>query len=459
MKRLILLFLSISTIAQAQKLTLEECREMAVDNNRTLRIAVEQTLAARDQTKAYKANYLPKFSATGNYLYTNSSMTLTIPGGYLPTFVPNPTTGALDPNILMTAPDGTPVFKEYAYMPETNLKLKTGSVYTAGLLAEQPIYLGGKVRSAAKMATIGEKIASLNQKKAESDVIAATDEAFFTCIKAEELLKTAQMYNEVVAEFLRQMENATEIGMKDRNDLLKVQVRMNEARLQLRQAENGVRLARMNLCYWIGLPLTTESIELADFDDISLPVDRSLDVTERPEYGMLQEQVALKQQNMRLTRSEFLPQIAAIATYSYMHGLSFNGSRLFDDASFAGGVTMSIPLFHWGEGRRKVSAAKREINIAQTQLEDLTQKMELELTQSLNNYDEALLEVALMEESVAQAEENMTVSRNQYEVGTETLGDYLEAQTLWQKTRCDWIDARAKARLAYTNYLKATGKL
>ena len=63
----------------------------------------------------------------------------------------------------------------------------------------------------------------------------------------------------------------------------------------------------------------------------------------------------------------------------------------------------------------------------------MNEQMMLELTQAANNLDEARLESELSDRSLLQAEENMKVSKSQYEVGLETLSDYLEAQALWQQ--------------------------
>jgi outer membrane protein TolC len=443
----------------AQKLTLERCREMALQKSMNMANAVQMSLIAKDNLKAYKTNYLPKFSASGNYLYSNSGTLFTIPGGYLPTYVPNMQTGALDPNILIIKPDGTPVFKEYAYMPDVNFDIKTGSVYTAGATVEQAIYMGGKVRSAVKMAEIGEKIALLNEEKTGKEVINKAEDAFFTYIKVNELLKSAIKYREVLAEFYRQMENAFKSGMKSKNDLMKVQVKLNEAEIQVHQAENGVRLARMNLCYNIGLPINTSRLEVAeDSESFAGVTDRSLDITSRPEYEMLVKQVAFKKLGVDMARSDFMPQLAASASYNYVNGVKINGNTLMDKGSFLGGVKLSVPLFHWGEGYRKISAARREVEVARNRLSDLSEQMQLELMQAINRYDEAVLEVTLTERSVTQAEENMRMSGNQYNAGVETLGDYLEAQALWQKSMSDLTNARACRRLAYSAYLTAAGK-
>ena len=85
--------------------------------------------------------------------------------------------------------------------------------------------------------------------------------------------------------------------------------------------------------------------------------------------------------------------------------------------------------------------------------------MRLELTQALNNLDEARLEKALAETSLEQAEENRRVSLKQYEAGLETLSDHLEAQAIWQKAYETKVDAAYRLYLSHLHYLKAAGKL
>lgn len=463
MKRLLVYIICLQCIfatASAQPLTLDDCRRMALEQNRNLRNAALQYGVAQDNLQAYKTNRLPKFFLTGQYLYSGGESSFTLPGGYLPTFVPNPATGALEPNISAINPDGTPLFKEYAYMPDTKLDFNMKSIYSAGLSARQPLYMGGKIQASVRMAKIAANIADLNTQKTEAEVIVNVDEAFFNYIKVEELVRSAAKYKEVLTEFHRQMENAYQAGMKSKNDLLKVQVRLNEAELKLRQSQNRLRLTRMNLCYHIGLPMNTESISLRDnFEETDLLSVQSSGISARPEYGMLQQQIELKKQNVALTRSDFLPQVAATVSYNYTHGVEVNNSNLFSKPSFMGGISVNIPLFNWGEGRRKVSAARREVEMAANQLEDVSRQMELELMQAINDYDESVLEVALTQKSLMQAEENRTESGNRYQVGMETLADYLEAQALWQKAQFDLVEARSKQRMSYTKYLKAIGGL
>ena len=91
--------------------------------------------------------------------------------------------------------------------------------------------------------------------------------------------------------------------------------------------------------------------------------------------------------------------------------------------------------------------------------EEMSQLMLLEIARARYNIEDAFLRVRLTKKSLDQAAENLSVSKNQYEVGMETLTNYMEAQAQWQQAWSDWIDAKAELRLSETKYLKATGRL
>ena len=447
-------------IADAQQvMTLESCRAMALENNKSAVIAAYNVEIANYTQKSYRSNYLPKLSASGNYFYSNVTMHKTLPGNYLPTFVPDPAKGELVPNILTIYPDGTPIFKEYAYFPDMDISLKLSGTWMAGLRAEQPVYMGGKIASAYKMSKIGSELANLNTTLTRAEIIVKTDEAYWTCVQTCELVKLALSYRKVVTELLRIVQDAEEVGLKHRNDVLKVQVKVNEAELQLRRAENGVILSRKNLCHIMGLPLDSD-ISLPDsFDELStVTTDRLTDYVARPEYAMLEKQIELKEQQVQLVKSDFLPKVGVMANYGYLNGLKLNGDKLLDRASFFAVASVSVPLFQWGEGRNKVRAARAECAVIQLQRDDLSEQMALDLAGALDKCDESVLEVRLTARSLEQAQENMKVSGDQYTAGMESLADYLEAQTVWQRAWTEHINAKARQRFNQTYYLKATGQ-
>jgi len=449
-----------SSYAQ-QVMTLERCRSLALENNKAIAIAARNSEIAGYTQKSYRTNYLPKLSVSGNYFYSNVTMRKTLPGNYLPTFVPDPATGQLTPNILTMAPDGSPIFKEYAYFPDMDIALKLSGTWMAGMRAEQPVYMGGKITSAYKMSQIGSELASLNQALTHAELIVKTDEAYWTCVQTSELVKLAISYQKVVTELLRNVQDAQEVGLRHKNDVLKVQVKVNEAELQVRKAENALALSRKNLLRLIGIPFDSAIVLPESFDEPS-PIfrDRSSGTFDaRPEYAMLEKQIELKEQQVRLVQSDFLPKVGVMANYGYLNGLMLNGDKLLDRASFFAVASVSVPIFQWGEGRHKVRAARAEREVVQMRRDDISEQMALELANALNKCDESDLEVQLTTRALAHAQENMKMSSDQYDAGMESLADLLEAQTVWQRAWMEHVNAKARQRIHHTCYLKATGQL
>ena len=244
------------------------------------------------------------------------------------------------------------------------------------------------------------------------------------------------------------------------NDVLKAQVKHNDALLQLQQAQHGRTLAGMNLCRLIGLELNT-SLELTDtLSGTITPGILSLpdELSQRPDYNMLEKQVEMKRKEVNVTRSDFLPQVGVMAGYSYGGGLKLNGDNS-NSASFSALASVQIPIFNWGEGRNKVRVAKAEEEIARLNKERMSEMMQLEISGNRFKLSDAQTRVNLTRSALAQAEENLKVSRDQYDVGMESLTNLLEAQAQWQQAWSDWVDAKAALKVCETEYLKSLGKL
>ena len=148
-----------------------------------------------------------------------------------------------------------------------------------------------------------------------------------------------------------------------------------------------------------------------------------------------------------------------MASYGYSYGLKLMDETLLNQAGFTVMATLKVPIFAWGEGYLKIKSAKKEYEMAQGELERLSDMMELERAKNSYAVSEAALQVRLAESSLKSAETNLKVCRDQYELGMETLVNVLEAQTQWSKCSSDYIEALADYKLSCTKYLKSIGRL
>lgn len=461
---IILSLFAISSAMMAQTLTLDECRKMALEHNKSLQSARVQEEKLKSDVKSYKANYMPKLDIIGLDAYTWGATDITLPFNSMakdmltqmaPTLIQS---GMISQQQMMGL--------SQISLPEPSLELKMKNVLLASAVLTQPLYTGGKITSAYEMSKIGKEMASSNVKLTESQVIVSTTEAYLLAVKAKQLVCVAQSYKDLLDELQKNVDAAVKHGLKTRNDALKVQVKRNEVELNIQKAENAYRLACMNLCQVIGKDLNTKIVvdenclneSYKDIDALSLS---NMSITERPEYTILNNKTRLAEKKVKLVKSDYLPTVAAIGGYTYLNGVELSGKKLFTgESSFSVGVSVKIPvLSYFTEGVHKTRSARAEQQIAQLEQEELNEKMTLELTQCANNYSESLLEVQITKKSTLQAEENMKMSKQQYDVGLEPLSDYLEAQALWQAAKASEIEARYQSQLANVKYLKAKGSL
>ena len=402
----------------AQTLTLDECIDKALEYNKSLssaKLKLEQTTF---DMKSYKANFYPQFNLMAFDFYSTAKGDFTIDGGHLPIYNYVEAAGKFVPNVTMNA-DGSYTLNQYADFPSQTMEWKIKNIFSGGISMMEPIYAGGKISTAYEMSKLGVNMATENIRLTESEVIVKTHEAYYLAVK--------------------------------------VQVKQNEAELAIQKADNNYQLALMNLCHIIGLPLTSE-VGVGQPEtptQTSLPAEKGM----RPEQVILDNKTELARQNVKLTKSDYLPNVAVGATYFYANGGELAGKKLVDNGSASVGVVVKMPLDIFGGSTNKIRSAKAAYQIAQMEQQDIDEQLELEWAQCRNLYDEAQTEYRLSQVSLDQAAENMRLSKQQYEVGFETLADYLETQAQWQQCNAALVNARCQLQLTYVRLLKASGTL
>jgi outer membrane protein TolC len=311
------------------------------------------------------------------------------------------------------------------------------------------------------MANIGLEMAGENKTLQQMNTIAEADNAYWTYISVSQKVKLAQQAVDMLTELVEKARDAHEVGMSGRNDLLKAQVELNNAKLNLQKAKNGFELSRMDLCRVTGLSFSTGITAL----DTTVLVNRPAEifpaeetVNQRPEYRLMQKNIELEEQNIRMTKADFLPTAGIQAGYNHIGGIDFGGTD-FSNTSLNVLASVKIPIFHWGEGVKKINAAKIDKEIKELELEKNRKLLQLEAEQARLNLQLAWERIQMNETALEQAEENLRVTLDNYEVGMETITEMLMAQTQWQEAFSELIDSKTDYKIKETAWLKATGRL
>lgn len=460
---MVIWLLSLTGIIKAQVMTLDECVMMAMMSNKQIRATDHLVNQYKHTQKSVYANFFPNISlkATDTYstLQTNVLMDIATPfgnfiGQQLQNTFPFFVNDALRSQISQRVTQATQPLN-----PEIEYKAK--NMLTAMITLEQPIYTGGKISTANRMGLLGVKIATHAQELAREKIVVEVYEAYQLLVKAKEMAEVAHQYDSLLTEINHQVKSAVKHGMASHNDEMKVAVKKSDAELKIRQAENGIRLARMNLCQLIGKPLdsTIDPVIQQDEDQLEL-VDKNASATDRTEYHMLELTSQMAFEKVRMEKSAYMPQLGLLLNAGMIDGMQLQDSKLFRrNFNVAVGAVLKVPLFHANETKHKVAAAKEAFHQELLRQEELTDKMNLDLQQQANDVDEAQLELQLRKRNLEQCEENLHLSRSAYSVGMETLSDLLTAQVLWQEAYAQLVESRYMAKVKMMKWRKAAGRI
>ena len=429
-------------LPSASPLTLDRCVELARANNRRLQAADRQVEAQRFELRSARALLFPSLGASGTAFYGTTDGRIGIAGGMLP----------------VVGADGVPTGAS-AYFPGLDLNYDLGWLYGGGVQLEQPLYLGGKVRTGYRMAGSAYRLALENRRRSEAETVVETSRAYADVVRAQELCKVAEAAHALLGELQRSVQRAFREGMKPRSEVLKVEVKYRESERNLLRSAHARRLAAMYLNRCIGRPLTDSLAVEGSLPEAEEAGPGATGIADRPELRMLDAQYELQRRQVELTRAERRPQVALVGRYGYLGGLGLNGGTVLHGWSFLAGVRLSVPLFHFGRHTNRVRAAEARFEQFRAEREDACELLELEAARAADNLEEAQLEVRLAEAEVRSADEHLRASRRRYEAGFETLSDYLEAQALWQQAQQQRVEAQTARYVRLLEYRRAVGRI
>ena len=480
---LVLLFFGLSSGIQAQRtLNLDSCRTLALSNNKELQMSKEKVNAAHYQQKAAFTNFLPKIDMMGTYMRTEKEISLlsddqksaisNIGTAVAPMGQKLQQILSSDPSL---APLLTPLQSVMGTLPGAlnqvgqgmvdALRTDTRNMFGGMVTLTQPIFMGGKIIAYNKITKFAEQLAESQHATELQDVILNTDQAYWQVISLVNKKKLAESFLDLVKKLDSDVSKMVAEGVATKADELSVKVKVNEAEMTLTKVENGLSLSKMVLCQLCGIPLDTP-ITLADesMENITLPdtyIEGNVNtaLSNREELKSLELASKIYRQKVNVTRSEFLPSVGLTATYLVTNPSLVNGFERKMRGMWGVGMMVKIPVFHWGEGIYKVKAAKAEANIAQYKLDDVKEKVELQVTQATYKVNEATKKLAMAEKNMAKADENLRYANLGFQEGVIPTSNVLEAQTAWLSAQSGKIDAQIDVKMSEIYLNKSMGTL
>lgn len=442
----------------------------------------EKVNAAHYQQKAAFTNFLPKIDMMGTYMRTEKEISLlsddqksaisNIGTAVAPMGQKLQQILSSDPSL---APLLTPLQSVMGTLPGAlnqvgqgmvdALRTDTRNMFGGMVTLTQPIFMGGKIIAYNKITKFAEQLAESQHATELQDVILNTDQAYWQVISLVNKKKLAESFLELVKKLDSDVSKMVAEGVATKADELSVKVKVNEAEMTMTKVENGLSLSKMVLCQLCGIPLDTpitladESMENITLPDTYIQGNVNTALSNREELKSLELASKIYRQKVNVTRSEFLPSVGLTATYLVTNPSLVNGFERKMRGMWGVGMMVKIPVFHWGEGIYKVKAAKAEANIAQYKLDDVKEKVELQVKQATYKVNEATKKLAMAEKNMAKANENLRYANLGFQEGVIPTSNVLEAQTAWLSAQSGKINAQIDVKMSEIYLNKSMGTL
>ena len=457
MKRTILLLTFVVTVScmHAQRLlTLEACRNLAIQNNKELQISGEKIKMADNEKKAAFTKYFPQLSANGAYMWNQKDINL-LDMGALSSSLSSSLGGLAQLPMIQHLMSGVNDMQH----------LDVQNIWVGNVSLVQPVFMGGKIVNYNQITKFAKQLAESMNNLQLQDLIYKTDETYWQVISLVNKKKLADAY----VDLLRKMDSDVTAmiyeGVATEADGLSVKVKLNEAEMAQTKVENGLALTRMLLAQICGLSLE-EDLSLADEKLDNFPVETtqaSADLNEafmnRNELRSLDLATKIYKRKERIALAEMLPNVALAANYFVTNPNVFNGFKNDFAGMFNVGVMVKVPLSGWWEGTYRRNSAKAETRIKTLEWQDAREKIELQVNQSVYKVNEAGKKLIASSRNMENAEENLRRANFGFEEGVIPALNLMEAQTAWVSARSSLIDAQIEVKLTEVYLSKALGKL
>jgi len=416
------IFSSLAAEGQQHIYSLQQAKDLALKNNVAVKNSDLKLSSSKENKLATNSAFLPSVSGTGVILY-----------GFKDFLGPTP-------NI---APKGI------------------NNIFLAGATATETIYQGGKLRTNGKITSLQVEVSETRLKQSKDSVLLQTEQKYWQIYNISEQYKALLSNEKYLDTLYKQQQDNLKAGLIAKNDLLKVKVQKNQVILNKLKTANQYQVALLDFCRFIGAPYDS----LMVLSDIAYVVNNPAKLFVKPEvvlkntdnYKLLEKKVSAEALQTRLKRADYLPSISIGVSGSQVGVINEGLGNKFTPVAL-GTVSIPISSWLWGDGKHVLKQRKYAEEIAQNNLIDGGNQLQVNILKSWYDLNEGYEQVVLLRDNLASSAENLKATRDSFRSGLNNLTDLLNAQSDYQNVEEQLAEANSNYLILLSDYKFAIGE-
>ena len=345
----------------------------------------------------------------------------------------------------------------YRTVQDTDFSGARTDSQTNSFLLSQSLYQGRALWSGMRTASLSFDSAQLALKREEHKLIRDVKQLWYALLAKQMLLKNAEDSLTRLKEHARNAAYFFAEGKIWRNDVLQADVEVARGEQNLILAKNQVILTRARLNQLLhrgieeGIGATGELL----WQDNETTYEAALDFAQknRPDLQRFVLAVQMLEYGETIASAGLQPQISLQASYN----LSSSDFDLYTKTSQVL-VNLNWNLWEWGNTLKGMEIARATTRQGEYQLAAAKLQVQIDVQKAWLGVEESAKRVEVLKKAVSQAEENYRVSGVRYREQLGSANDVLIAQGLATQTQSDFINAMSAYLTALADLDLATGR-
>ena len=334
--------------------------------------------------------------------------------------------------------------------------------YRASVNANMLIYDGGGWWNRIKESGRTRDAREFDEKAQRISTVTDVKRFYYELLRNQNLLVVRDEDVRLAEEQLKSAQSRYEIGVAAQIDVYTSRVSYNESRINYFNQERQVEIAKANLNNILGRDPFEQIIisEDSTLTEIEFSMDEALEkaLGGHPQIKSREEEIESAKYAYKAAKSGLLPTISASLSYSRFNP-KFERVYSFIDRNYSWGysVNMSIPFFDGLQTKSQISQAEHSRDIAEENLIDSKRQVTRDVREYYITHQSYVREVAMRNENLVEAEENLRLARERYNVGAGTLLEVIDAQVRLTNARTQRVSAVYDAKIAEAQLAGALG--
>jgi outer membrane protein TolC len=318
------------------------------------------------------------------------------------------------------------------------------------------LYDFGRTGASVDRADANAAVSRENAATTREDVVFVATVAFYNVLRAEKTLEFQRENLRQQESLYRQASAFYEAGVRAKIDVVRAEANLYDARAQLSQAENELRVARITLLQRIGVDGPAGFRLAGTLPELTLPGTLQDWVAEaernRPELRGLVEKERAATESLRLARAGYLPFLVGTAGYGY------GAEEPPLQQNYGLSVTLNYPLFSGFQTREQAKEALATISSARYEFIETKRRVRLQVEVSAYSVQEAQERLSARKKQRDASEENLRLATARYEVGAGDIIEMTDAQAQMVRSETDTINTAFDFAVSHASLLRAMGR-